>query len=571
MQTGTSQGQSSQDWKTKKVDNFVVVNKKLGKGQFGTVYRGHYKDDQTKQVAIKTIPMHVVQNSESLQQHIKREIAILTKIDHPNIVKLIHVTKTSSNLYMILEFCKDGDLAEYLNKKLDKRLSELEAVIFFKHVIKGFEILHQEKVIHRDIKPSNILLNDGVAKIADFGFARIIESEIDKMNLSRVGSPIYMAPQILEGTHFTSKCDIWSIGVMFYELLYGVTPWMANGQCELLEKITTQSLQFPEIPVRSQKVKNLLKRMLTVNEADRISWEDLFTNEIIVIDENQIHYNMQQMEKEKDRLMRSISLNKIYINQNLILGYMKDINKIDEEQSENQTNTQQPIYNDIFQQYNAESEESKTIQKLNTICKYERNLAFFYSFLIQGLFAMLQQNIMPISIELCFQLIFCISKNQLIKMEELYREITKSQNPEYEIYMRSHEFKQMCKHLQMDIDQAMKFFVEILRKCLSLQNQAKQIVLNEQTKEFYQQYLSILDNSLTLTDQFQSVYYGTVKLVLDKLTQDTVELMKLKFYLNICLNPKTIFTDYNYDFSRFYEEIQYATAEDWKKALKKFN
>lgn len=66
----------------------------------------------------------------------------MTKIDHPNIVKLIHVTKTSSNLYMILEFCKDGDLAEYLNKKLDKRLSELEAVIFFKHVIKGFEILH---------------------------------------------------------------------------------------------------------------------------------------------------------------------------------------------------------------------------------------------------------------------------------------------------------------------------------------------------------------------------------------------------------------------------------------------
>lgn len=80
---------------------------------------------------------------------------------------------------MILEFCKDGDLADYLDKKLDKRLSELEAVIFFKHVIKGFQKLHEEKVIHRDIKPSNILLHDGVAKIADFGFARIIETEMD--------------------------------------------------------------------------------------------------------------------------------------------------------------------------------------------------------------------------------------------------------------------------------------------------------------------------------------------------------------------------------------------------------
>jgi len=115
----------------------------------------------------------------------------------------------------------------------------LESVIFFKHVINGFQKLHENKVIHRDIKPSNILLHNGVAKIADFGFARIIETEFDQMALSRVGSPIYMAPQILEGSHFSSKCDIWSIGVMFYELLYGVTPWIAFGQCELLEKIQT--------------------------------------------------------------------------------------------------------------------------------------------------------------------------------------------------------------------------------------------------------------------------------------------------------------------------------------------
>lgn len=80
---------------------------------------------------------------------------------------------------MVLEFCKDGDLAEYLEKKQDKRLSELEAVIFFKHVMKGFEVLYKEKVIHRDIKPSNILLHDGVAKIADFGFARMLKNEMD--------------------------------------------------------------------------------------------------------------------------------------------------------------------------------------------------------------------------------------------------------------------------------------------------------------------------------------------------------------------------------------------------------
>lgn len=153
--------------------------------------------------------------------------------------------------------------------------------------------MYQERVIHRDIKPSNILLHNGVAKIADFGFARVIETEFDQMALSRVGSPIYMAPQILEGSHFSSKCDIWSIGVMFYELLYGVTPWIAFGQCELLEKIQTQPLNFTEFPVRSQKVKLLLKRMLTVKEEDRIDWEELFQSEIVRIDEAQITQNME--------------------------------------------------------------------------------------------------------------------------------------------------------------------------------------------------------------------------------------------------------------------------------------
>ena len=154
------------------------------------------------------------------------------------------------------------------------------------------------------------------------------------MALSRVGSPIYMAPQILEGSHFSSKCDIWSIGVMFYELLYGVTPWIAFGQCELLEKIQTQPLNFTEFPVRSQKVKLLLKRMLTVKEEDRIDWEELFQSEIVRIDEAQITQNMEQIQREKDRLMRSISLNQIYMKENLIMGYLKEPNQMEEENNQ---------------------------------------------------------------------------------------------------------------------------------------------------------------------------------------------------------------------------------------------
>jgi len=95
---------------------------------------------------------------------------------------------------MFLEYCRDGDLKGLL-KKSGGRLSESEALEFFRQIIDGFKILYQSSIIHRDIKPANILLHEGIAKITDFGFARVIDSGMeDTANLSKVGTPLYMAP-----------------------------------------------------------------------------------------------------------------------------------------------------------------------------------------------------------------------------------------------------------------------------------------------------------------------------------------------------------------------------------------
>ena len=91
-----------------------------------------------------------------------------------------------------------------------------------------------------------------------------------------LGTPLYMSPQILAEEYFSSKCDIWSLGMMFYELLYGRTPWTGKTPNELLDNIRKKPLEFPEQPPRSEIVKDMLRRMLVQTDEDRISWEELF-------------------------------------------------------------------------------------------------------------------------------------------------------------------------------------------------------------------------------------------------------------------------------------------------------
>ena len=98
-----------------------------------------------------------------------------------------------------------------------------------KQIIKGYQELAMENTIHRDLKPANILINNGVFKICDFGFSKVNKDPLASLKTC-VGSPIYMAPQILEKKDYSAKCDIWSLGIIYYELLHGSVPWIARSE-----------------------------------------------------------------------------------------------------------------------------------------------------------------------------------------------------------------------------------------------------------------------------------------------------------------------------------------------------
>lgn len=151
--------------------------------------------------------------------------------------------KTKKHLYFFLEYCEQ-DLKNYVKSKGGK-LSEDECINILQQITTGFKEVHKKNIIHRDIKPANFLIHKGCIKISDFGFARSVDNVEELMFLTFLGSPLYMSPQILGKEKFSSKCDIWSLGVTIFEILYGKPPYNAKNPKELLENIRNNKLKFP--------------------------------------------------------------------------------------------------------------------------------------------------------------------------------------------------------------------------------------------------------------------------------------------------------------------------------------
>lgn len=135
--------------------------------------------------------------------------------------------------------------------------------------------------VHRDIKPENALATGGIFKVSDFGFATKADIHGRQLLKDCVGTPLYMAPQLLERKPYTAKSDIWSIGVVVYEMLFGRTPWPCRDLNSYVQNMKTMTLRFPfEKPI-SEEMKDFIRRTLTVDENARLGWDDVFNHPIL--------------------------------------------------------------------------------------------------------------------------------------------------------------------------------------------------------------------------------------------------------------------------------------------------
>ena len=263
---------------SKKIEHYEWNTKAhLGSGSYGKVYFG--KDTKNdKHVAIKVIEMSTLED-KYLMESLNNEVSLMKNLKHTNVVQLLDLLFTKNNVYIIQEFCNGGDLRNYMSKKKGV-ITEIEASKILLDIINGFSELHKSGIIHRDLKPENILLNDDVFKLGDFGFAKHVDNYQSQLLTSLVGTPLYMSPQILKTEKYTTKSDVWSLGLIYYEMLFGKTPWPAKSQYQLITNIYKMPLKFPYNINLSERSEKFLKGCLQLEEKDRFSWNDVFNSEI---------------------------------------------------------------------------------------------------------------------------------------------------------------------------------------------------------------------------------------------------------------------------------------------------
>ena len=249
-------------------------DKLLGRGASGSVYLG--KDLQTNEdIAIKKIEITDV--DETLMVALKKEIEISKMIECKYSTKFLDFIEEEEYVYIIMEKC-DGDLNEYF-KKLRRPFEVDEVRNILTQLNYVFYIMNKKKIIHRDLKLANIFIKytnppyntEFDVKLGDYGFSTISQND---MATTALGTPITMAPEIIKNEPYTNKVDIWSLGVIMYMMLFNEFPFYANTYNQLLKA----QLRGPKYEYHDKECSELLKKMLTVNPADRISWQDYFNH-----------------------------------------------------------------------------------------------------------------------------------------------------------------------------------------------------------------------------------------------------------------------------------------------------
>ena len=264
--------------------------KDIGEGNFGKVKLSVLNSTKEK-FAIKIL------DKEKLKSQTKstlfNEIQIISRLKHPNIIYVDKILEDEKNYYIIMEYCEQGELFDYIVEK--EKLNPIEASVFFYQLINGVEYIHKQGFAHRDLKPENLLLTkEKILKIIDFGLCHDFNER--KFLKTKCGSPSYAAPEILKGFPYDGfKTDIWCCGIILYAMLCGYLPFDGDDNQEIFQSIVECEPEFPDF-LEDDSI-NLLIWLLNPEPRDRITIEEIKQHPFYLKGKN--FYNLQYEENEE--------------------------------------------------------------------------------------------------------------------------------------------------------------------------------------------------------------------------------------------------------------------------------
>ena len=292
---------------------YKISSEIIGNGTTGFVYIG---ENEKGKFAIKRINKDKLTDIESIKQEVK-----YSKLNHENIIKYYEIFEDLKTISFVMELC-DGDLFDFVLNTPEQKLSIDLCIEITIQILKVIKFLHYEKnIIHRDLKPENFMINIGennypIVKLIDFGFAENIPK--DKLLFEIVGTLDYSAPEVISHFGYNEKMDIWSIGIIIFNMLTGLEPFKSDNTSTLIDEIKFKKINFNLI--EDEKMRNLVMKMLERNCRKRINANEAYDIIMNIKKERDLEYEKEindqiiKMEKIKQQKMDYENYMNPYIN-----------------------------------------------------------------------------------------------------------------------------------------------------------------------------------------------------------------------------------------------------------------
>ncbi|KAH7469282.1 Serine/threonine-protein kinase TIO [Phytophthora ramorum] len=284
------------------MENYHILER-IGEGSFGKVYRGRRKYSGHI-VALK----FVTKQGKSARdlENLRQEINILRQLNHCNIIAMMDSFETDGEFCMVTEYAQ-GELFQVLEDEHSLPEEEIQKIAI--QLIQALHVLHSNRIIHRDMKPQNILIGSKQQiKLCDFGFARAIAHDSSLLR-SIKGTPLYMAPELVQEKPYNYTVDLWSLGVILYELAVGKPPFYTDRIVSLIQMIVRDDVKYP--PTMSEDFQSFLRGLLNKDPAQRLKWPEILKHPFVQETPEQLEARLQ-LERQVRTLPRFFEENELH-------------------------------------------------------------------------------------------------------------------------------------------------------------------------------------------------------------------------------------------------------------------